>query len=240
LTIHVVSFSGGKDSTCMLLMMIEKKMPIHQIIFVDTTKEFPDMYKHIEEVKEYIKPLKIKTATMDYDYWFRRRRKTKTKRPITTGYGFPGVNSRWCTKIKIRAIHSMIMTSRYDPHQQSRFTLPSYVTQYVGIASDEYKRINEHAHLRYPLVEWGVTEEEALEYCYDKGFTWNGLYTKFKRVSCYCCPLQPLSELYTLYKEYPDLWWQLEEMSKYSSTPFKDTTVNRLATRFFNRLEAEK
>jgi tRNA(Ile)-lysidine synthase TilS/MesJ len=30
---HIVSFSGGKDSTAMLLMMIEKGMPIDEIIF---------------------------------------------------------------------------------------------------------------------------------------------------------------------------------------------------------------
>ena len=29
---HIVSFSGGKDSTAMLLMMLEKNMPIDEII----------------------------------------------------------------------------------------------------------------------------------------------------------------------------------------------------------------
>ena len=31
---HIVSFSGGKDSTAMLLMMLEKNMPIDEIILV--------------------------------------------------------------------------------------------------------------------------------------------------------------------------------------------------------------
>ena len=34
--IHVVSLSGGKDSTAMLLMMLEKGMPVDIIIFCDT------------------------------------------------------------------------------------------------------------------------------------------------------------------------------------------------------------
>jgi len=51
---HIVSFSGGKDSTAMLLMMIEKGMQIDEIVFCDTTKEFPQLYKHIENVKQYI------------------------------------------------------------------------------------------------------------------------------------------------------------------------------------------
>ena len=51
---HIVSFSGGKDSTAMLLMMLEKNMPIDEIIFCDTGKEFPQMYEHIEKVQKYI------------------------------------------------------------------------------------------------------------------------------------------------------------------------------------------
>ena len=31
---QIVSFSGGKDSTAMLLMMIEKKMQIDEIVFL--------------------------------------------------------------------------------------------------------------------------------------------------------------------------------------------------------------
>ena len=37
---HIVSFSGGKDSTAMLLMMLEKGMKVDYIVFVDTGKEF--------------------------------------------------------------------------------------------------------------------------------------------------------------------------------------------------------
>ena len=52
--LNVVQFSGGKDSTAMLLMMLEKNMPIDDIIFCDTGKEFPQIYEHIEKVNKYI------------------------------------------------------------------------------------------------------------------------------------------------------------------------------------------
>ena len=51
---HIVSFSGGKDSTAMLLKMIENNMLIDDIIFLDTTVEFPEMYEHISKVEKYI------------------------------------------------------------------------------------------------------------------------------------------------------------------------------------------
>lgn len=38
---HLVSFSGGKDSTAMLLGMLERDMKIDCILFCDTGLEFP-------------------------------------------------------------------------------------------------------------------------------------------------------------------------------------------------------
>ena len=51
---HIVSFSGGKDSTAMLLRMLEENMQVDEIIYCDTYKEFPQMYKHIEKIKKYL------------------------------------------------------------------------------------------------------------------------------------------------------------------------------------------
>lgn len=59
---------------------------------------------------------------------------------------------------------------------------------------------------RYPLIEFGVTSENALQYCYDKGYSWGGLYEQFKRVSCFCCPMAKVGYFKTLRKSYPVLW----------------------------------
>lgn len=52
---HIVSFSGGKDSTAMLLRMLEENMQVDEILFCDTGKDFPDMIEHIKKVEAYIK-----------------------------------------------------------------------------------------------------------------------------------------------------------------------------------------
>ena len=44
---HAVSLSGGKDSTAMLLLMIERGMPINMVLTADTGMEFPEMYAHL-------------------------------------------------------------------------------------------------------------------------------------------------------------------------------------------------
>ena len=40
---HAVSLSGGKDSTAMLLLMIERGLPINTVLWADTGMEFPEM-----------------------------------------------------------------------------------------------------------------------------------------------------------------------------------------------------
>lgn len=51
---HVVSLSGGKDSTAMLLRMLEEGRPVDIILFCDTGIEFDAMYRHIEKLEKYI------------------------------------------------------------------------------------------------------------------------------------------------------------------------------------------
>ena len=53
-TYHAISFSGGKDSTAMLLLMIERDLPINTVLWADTGMEFPEMYDHIRKVDDYL------------------------------------------------------------------------------------------------------------------------------------------------------------------------------------------
>ena len=61
---RAVSLSGGKDSTCVLLLMLEREMPIDMVLFADTGMEFPEMYEHLAQLDEHlfrergIKPLR--------------------------------------------------------------------------------------------------------------------------------------------------------------------------------------
>ena len=168
---HIVSFSGGKDSTAMLLMMIERDMPIDDIIYVDTTKDFPAMYDHIDQVAEYIKPLEITKLSFDFEYLLSDYIKVKGKNKGKKGYGWADWNNRWCTREKIATINRHI--AGID------------AIEYHGIAYDERHRAksNKNRDIRYPLIDWRVTESQALAYCYNRGFDWDGLYEKFANKS---------------------------------------------------------
>lgn len=163
---HIVSFSGGKDSTAMLLMMIEKGMQIDDIIFCDTGKEFPEMYEHIKQVERYInRPITVLKANKSFDYYMLEHIKTKGKNKGKRGYGWATPMIRWCTSFLKRDVMNKYLKSLKDDY-----------IMYIGIAYDEPKR---HANIAdnvvHPLYDWKVTEAQALQYCYDKGFRWGGV-----------------------------------------------------------------
>lgn len=222
---HVVSFSGGKDSTAMLLMMIERGMQVDDILFCDTGLEFPQMYKHIEAVEKYTgRKINVIKSDKTYEYYLADHILTKGKRKGTKGYGYPSMRIRWCTsRLKVIVIEKYL-----KKYAKEGFSLK----QYIGIAADEQKRCKEHT---YPLVEWGITEAQALQYCYDKGFRWDGLYDDFQRVSCYCCPLQPLKELKILWEKHPELWQKMKELDARTTSSFRlDYTLTEIEQRFEN------
>jgi len=226
---QIVSFSGGKDSTAMLLMMLERDEPIHSVVFCDTGWEFPEMLEHIDKVEDYVgmKFVRVKPK-VGFDYLMLEREIKSGKHAGLKGYGWPSVMRRWCTREKVSTINRFCKTV-------------SNPLSCIGMAYDEHSRLyskfSQKYSIRYPLVDYHVTEQEALEYCYEKGFYWNGLYSKFRRVSCFCCPLQRLGELRKLRRYCPDLWAKMLEwdnkMPAHNTTAFKDgVTVHDLEKRF--------
>lgn len=209
-----VSLSGGKDSTAMLLMMLERGEQIDEVIFFDTGKEFPEMYEHIDRL-ETDTGLRFTRLGMDFD-WLMFDKPIKSKYG-GSGYGWPRANARWCTACKQATIESVL---RYRAD----------VVSCVGIAADETHRVRDK---RYPLVELGVTESDALSYCYERGYTWGGLYEHFHRVSCWCCPLKSLDECRALRKFHPELWSELMQMDERARNDYRnDYTVKQLEERF--------
>jgi len=234
---HVVSLSGGKDSTAMLLGMLERGMQIDCILFCDTGLEFPAMYKHLDKLEQDIgRPITRVRCEYSYEYLMfetpvNRKYNTAFAQKyglIRKGYGWAGPRMRWCT-------------SRLKDTPREQFLRPlreKYeVFQYVGIAADEQYRLerkrNQDATHIHPLADWGMTEADCLAYCYARGYDWDGLYEHFRRVSCWCCPLQSLPELRVLRKFYPDLWATLREWDEKTWRKFRrDFSVEELDARF--------
>jgi len=197
---NMVSLSGGCDSTCMLLMMLERNEPIADIVFFDWGREFPQIYEHLEKLEQYIgreitrlhsiirgKQITWEDAVERYRY---------------NDHPSPYPPNMWCSRQKI------------DGLNKHRNTLGE-VKDCIGYVYDErVHRPKYKPWQRYPLLEWGVCKSEALKYCRSHGFDFGGLYDPgmFDRVSCWCCPNKNKRELQVMEQHFPEYHSRWVEM----------------------------
>jgi len=239
---HAVSLSGGKDSSYLLLQMIERDMPIDAVLSADTGMEFPEMYDHLSRLDELLyRERGIHITTLQHPKGFewlmfdepKQKPKTLENRARMgvppDGNGWPGIRVRWCTgQLKTHLISKEV----------NRLKREKNALHYIGIAADESWRCKGE---QYPLVEWGVTEAQALRGCYDRGFDFGGLYEIYHRASCWCCPFQRIDELRKLRRHHSELWAKLLDMDRRARAQFgpgplgqfkKNWSVDRLEERF--------
>lgn len=228
----------------MLLLMIERDKPIDLVLTADTGMEFPEMYEHLQKLDDLLyreRGIHITTLRHPKGFEWLMFEAPKVKQSSIEkrqrlgvslyGNGWPGPHVRWCTgQLKTHLIRKEV----------NRLKKERNALHYVGIAADEPNRIKGE---QYPLVDWGITEAEALWICYDRGFDWGGLYRIYNRCSCWCCPLQRIGELKKLRTHHPELWARLREMDQRAIAQFghnplgqfrKNWTVEQLEQRFAN------
>ena len=223
---HIVNWSGGKDSSAMLIRMAEEGMPIDDIVFIEVMAtptlggELPEMYEYIGKMERYIgRKITVVRSVLDFDtVCHQGYQKGQWAGKI---YGFPLTRGAWCnSRLKIRTIQKHYKT--YGEH-----------IRYVGIAADESKRLARlEACCRAPLAEWDMTEQDCVEFLKKREML-NPLYQKFKRLGCWFCVKQGLASLRVLRRDYPEYWAMLLEWDKESPRTFKPRyTVSGLEQRF--------
>lgn len=238
---HIASVSWGKDSLAMLLMLIEKNYPLDEVVYFDTGMEFQAVYNLRDKIKPLLESKGIKYTELkpkcEFCYkMFDKPVKAKNG-TIHYGYSWCGGRCRWGTTEKLVALEKYCKGA----------------IQYVGIAGDEPKRLDgifeiekdenkkfvlnekgcakigkqiSNFNKTYPLAEWGMTEKDCLQYCYDKGYYWleDGidLYSILDRVSCWCCANKNLKELKNYYLYLPKYWQKLKDLQNKTDRPFKN------------------
>ena len=212
---YIASVSFGKDSLAMLLLLIENKMPLDEVVFYNTGMEFNAIYSIRDKVKPLLAAKGIKFTELSpsmpfldkmYNYWHKAKNGTNK-----FGYGWCGGLCRWGTTEKLTALNK---------HCKGAI-------QYVGIAADETKRLErlENEGKISPLYQLGYTEKMCLEYCRSHGYNWKegniDLYNILSRVSCWCCRNKNLKELKN-YKEYlPTYYKKLKCLEHVIGEPMK-------------------
>ena len=208
---HIVSFSGGKESTAMLLRMLELKMQVDEIMFCDFGLEYPEVYNYVKKIEKFIgrKITIIKPKKSWDDLFFQKMTKGKYKGETK---GFPWVVTRGCWASRDLKLRPM-----------QKFQKKEDII-YLGINVNEKRRIQTEKgkceNLRYPLVDWNWDAQDCIDYLKKKNL-FPPLYNKFKRLGCWLCPKQSLKALQILFEDYPDLWKKLKYYEKKSPHGFK-------------------
>ena len=213
----------------MLLELIKRNYPLDEVVFYDTGMEFQAIYDTRDAILPVLKEKKIEYTELKpkYDFMWQMFEKPVNgrKNGFHYGYSWCGGRCRWGTTDKLKAL---------DAYAKEKDAVV-----YIGIASDEPKRIEKERldFKKMPLVEWGMTEKDCLETCYKQGFEWyeNGirLYEILDRVSCWCCANKNLKELENIYLYLPDYWQKLKELQSRTDRPMKKSgSVFELEERF--------
>lgn len=209
---NMVSISGGKDSTAMLHMMLERNIPIDKVIYYQCDWDWPQLVAHLKLIER-------KTGLNIV-----RIRYYRHYEELLRLYGWPATAGGWCVRAKIDALRKY-MQRAVGKHAQK--------IEYIGFNADEAERSvrkkvqSKKWEVRFPLVEYGVGSKEALEYCKSLGYHWDGLYDIFDRVSCFCCPKAGKIRRKQVKLYYPELYREWRRLDKIAGTEKAIVEINK-------------
>lgn len=187
---HIISLSGGKDSTAMALRMAEVEPREYEYLITPTGNELPEMFEHWKKLSELLgKPLTVQTAGMGLHRAIREQKM------------IPNHAARWCTR-----------TLKIEVAQQYLCTIAP-ATTYVGLRADEEERAGMYGEIadvtkRYPLREWGWKLADVLAYLESKCVTIPA------RTDCALCFYQRIGEWWNLWKDHPEHFRAGEELEE--------------------------
>ena len=206
---NIISFSGGKDSTA-LILWAKENLKTFQTIFCDTGWEDKTTYDYIDYINRTLLDKKLITLRSEkYDGFADLCIKKKR---------IPSVKTRYCTT------------------ELKKFPTQKYISQledvnlYVGIRADESPARSEMKLKEYdfdyyecwvhrPLLKW--TAKEVFEIHKKYKIDPNPLYKLgSKRVGCMPCIMSNHSEMKQLIKNRPDVINKVRRLEEKTGTSF--------------------
>ena len=142
---HILSLSGGKDSTALAFFMRDNMPEIFEkleLVFCDTEQEIPETYDYLNKIEIFLnKKITILKPEKSFDHLYDIRK------------FLPSIVNRWCTgDLKIRVYEKYIKSKYLEKNKNA------IIYTYVGIRSDELGRgisnSNKRIIVKYPFQEF--------------------------------------------------------------------------------------
>jgi len=184
---HILSLSGGKDSTALALYMRDR-VPEMEYVFCDTQKELKETYRYLEKLGIHLEKDIIRiTPDIGFDDLLSQRRNF-----------LPSPQIRWCTEyLKIKPFEKYIGDGQ--------------VIMYVGIRADEshrkgYISTKSNIQSRFPFIDDGIRLPDVMRILLDSGLGLPEYYQWRSRSGCYFCFFQQRREWVGLLETHPELF----------------------------------
>lgn len=204
---HVVCFSGGKKSTAMLILMIQKSLKFDEVLFIDTGCLLPEVYENVKKMDEYLfKRVGKHITTIKSRLSFDRSLNNQTFTLRTWE-----LKHNWCTRILKRKVMKKWLLEKTPNYDELYLYMGFSIPQGQGI-----RKFTDVPGIFFikPLQIWKVSSNRALSICLEEGFDCNGLFEMTDRVRCYCCPKQDATMLAYIRDNHPKEWEELLEIER--------------------------
>lgn len=215
-TRHIVSLSGGKDSSALAIYISQKYPEIPtEYVFCDTGCELPETYEYLERLEALLgKPIHKVDA---FDVLKIKKKPGRNPfiyilKEIYGGF-LPSPRARWCTReLKILPFEAFVGNGK--------------AYSYIGIRGDEnregYKSKKSPAFSDkpniipvYPLKDDQITLEGVNKILEDSGLGLPEYYKWRSRSGCYFCFYQQIGEWQGLKENHPDLFEKAKKFEKF-------------------------
>lgn len=227
---NIVSVSGGKDSTALLLLAIERDTPNLQAVFADTGHEHQQTYEYVQYLNDKVFP--IRTVRADFTEQIARKRlyvenkwpekgvppetvqrALQTLHPTGNPFldlciwkgRFPSTKARFCSEeLKRNPIIEQVQMPLLDAGHE--------IYSWQGVRADESTARRNLPELEdvggglwnyRPILQW--TAEQCFEMHKKHGIKHNPLYEQgMGRVGCMPCIHARKDELLEISKRFPE------------------------------------
>ena len=215
---HILSLSGGKDSTALAFFMKENMPEIFEqleLVFCDTECELPETYEYINKIEMFLnKNIQVVKPEKSFEHLM-----------LTHGY-LPSPIHRWCT-VELKA-------KPFEKYIKNKLLNNYNIKLYIGIRADELKRAeyNKYKDTRikevYPFVNYGIVYSDIMKILDNAGIGIPKYYEWSNRSGCYFCPFQTKNNWLNLYENHPDLFFKAKayEDSRNSNNNYKKVGWN--------------
>jgi len=193
---HILSLSGGKDSTALALYMRDK-VPEMEYVFCDTGEELQETYAYLERIEAHLgKPIIRLNPERPFKHYL----------DVYRGV-LPDPRTRWCTRmLKLKPFEKYVGD---DP-----------VSLYVGIRADEphrtgYVSTKPNITTCFPFVKVGMRYKDIMRILRDSGLGLPDYYKWRSRSGCYFCFFQQRREWVGLLENHKELFEKAAAFEKF-------------------------